>query len=150
MTSQPWHDGQLIYKSGDAAQPMAIATTAEDAAAIVTSLARNGSTMNIYDLFDAAAEINGGHSDEYMLRVTRSGASLVRESRCVVSASREDGDPCRAIASELADKCSDLIELRRDVVKSAENALNTAHRREREARELMERLRAFSMGEVKP
>lgn len=35
----PWFDGKVIYRSGDAAVPMAIAVTEEDAAAIVTALA---------------------------------------------------------------------------------------------------------------
>lgn len=35
----PWYDGKIIYKSGDAAVPMAIAVTEEDAATIVTALA---------------------------------------------------------------------------------------------------------------
>lgn len=35
----PWHDGKVIYRGGDAAVPMAIAVTDNDAAAIVTALA---------------------------------------------------------------------------------------------------------------
>jgi len=44
FTGLPWHDGKVIYKSGDAAEPMAIAVSANDAAAIVTALAAVGHT----------------------------------------------------------------------------------------------------------
>ena len=42
FTGIPWHDGKVIYRSGDAAEPMAIAVTANDAAAIVAALASGG------------------------------------------------------------------------------------------------------------
>lgn len=42
FTGIPWHDGKVIYRSGDAAVPMAIAVTDNDAAAIVTALAKVG------------------------------------------------------------------------------------------------------------
>lgn len=145
--SQPWHDGQVIYKNGDAAQPMAIAATAEDAAVIVSSLARNeSSAMNLYDLLDAAAEINGGHPDELTLCITPSGATLKRGSRCVASVNREDGEPCHAFAAELANQCTNLIDIRDSAVASAESVVTTARVRRGDALKLMERLRAYADG----
>lgn len=109
--------------------------------------------MNIYDLIDAAAAIDGTEAAEYEVRTRGEVTSLLRGDKTIAASSRRDSDdPLRSMADRLAQRCGDrlaqrcgdLIALRVRCVEDAERKLTEACARLHNARGLEARLRAFA------
>lgn len=109
----------------------------------VSKVKAEAAPLTINELVEAAATVLDASAREVELVVGRSVVEVLVDDKMMVEI-RHDGsaDPVKLISAALAEKCGDLVELRKSVVSSVERDLTRARARQADAVALMERLRA--------